>query len=100
MAHHGEHPIPAAAMDDRLGLSGPDKVVPPPEPGPGTPTCPNGGGEAATPPKSDHEILLDEGFSEQEIADMSPRVRAKRLEEAKPTTSESDVPEKNSDIEQ
>jgi hypothetical protein len=42
-------------------------------------------------PKTDHQTLLDEGFSEQEIADMSPRARALRLEEAKPATSESDV---------
>jgi hypothetical protein len=42
----------------------------------------------------DHQTLLDEGFSEQDIADMSPRARARRLEEAKagePATSKSDV---------
>ena len=48
----------------------------------------------SNPPKTDHQTLLDAGFTESEIADMSPRARATRLEEAKagePATSESDV---------
>jgi hypothetical protein len=34
--------------------------------------------------ETDYHILLDAGFSEQEIAEMSPRARARRLAEAQP----------------
>jgi N12 class adenine-specific DNA methylase len=73
-------PIDGEVMPDNRGLPGPDtgRAPPPDEP----PPAPPGTGEAATPPKTDHETLLDAGFSEQEIADMSPRARASRLAEA------------------
>lgn len=97
-------PVDGEIVPERLRLTGPATGAEPPAPpsGPETPPRPAGGGEAATPPKTDHETLLDAGFSEQEIADMSPRARAQRLEEAKPPTSESDVPNfshKNSEAE-
>jgi Inorganic Pyrophosphatase len=80
----GPEPTEGEIVPERRGLPGPDTGAAPPEPtGPEAGPRPTGSGEAATPPKTDHQTLLDEGFNEKEIADMSPRVRAQRLETAK-----------------
>ena len=91
----GPEPAEGEIVPERRGLPGPDtSEASPSAPETPPPSSPSGGaGEAATPPKTDHQTLLDEGFREKEIADMSPRVRAQRLETAK-----SGNPEAQSDL--